>query len=83
MEPKLEAGELARARISDLEVGYSARNAREWDQLMEALDAYETFLAHADARTNQLEIEKVNLRLPSLRKQIKLGQGAKSDRKVQ
>jgi tetratricopeptide (TPR) repeat protein len=49
----------------------------------EALDAYETFLAHADARTNQLEIEKVNLRLPSLRKQIKLGQGAKPDKKVQ
>jgi tetratricopeptide (TPR) repeat protein len=43
----------------------------------EALSAYEAFLAHADAKTNQLEIEKVRLRLPTLRQQIKLGQGVK------
>jgi tetratricopeptide (TPR) repeat protein len=43
----------------------------------EALAAYETFLARADAQKFQLEIEKVNLRLPGLRNQIKLGQGAK------
>jgi tetratricopeptide (TPR) repeat protein len=43
----------------------------------QALAAYERFLAVADPKTNQLEIEKVNLRLPSLRRQIKLGQGAK------
>ena len=43
----------------------------------EALTAYETFLARADPKTNALEIEKVKLRLPSLRQQIKLGQGAK------
>ncbi|MEP6635493.1 MAG: tetratricopeptide repeat protein [Acidobacteriota bacterium] len=43
----------------------------------EALVSYESFLKHADTRTNQLEIEKVNLRLPILRRQIKLGQGAK------
>jgi tetratricopeptide (TPR) repeat protein len=42
-----------------------------------ALAAYETFLARADPKTNQLEIEKVGLRLPSLRRQIKLGQGVK------
>ena len=41
IEPGLEAGELARAGISDLELGYSARNVREWDQLMEALEAFE------------------------------------------
>lgn len=46
----------------------------EYDQ---ALTAYELFLARADPKTNQLEIEKVNLRLPSLRRQIKLGQGVK------
>lgn len=53
------------------------------DQLGEyedALASYEAFLAHADAQTNALEIEKVNLRLPSLRKQIKLGQGVKHDK---
>ena len=43
----------------------------------EALAAYETFNARADAKTNELEIEKVKLRLPSLRQQIKLGQGVK------
>ena len=43
----------------------------------QALAAYESFLARADAKTNQLEIEKVKLRLPSLRRQIQLGQGVK------
>jgi tetratricopeptide (TPR) repeat protein len=43
----------------------------------EALAAYEKFLATADAKTNQLEIDKVKLRLPSLRRQIKLGEGVK------
>lgn len=54
------------------------------DQLGEYADAlasYETFLARADSQTNQLEIEKVNLRLPSLRNQIKRGQGVKSNKK--
>jgi protein O-GlcNAc transferase len=48
-----------------------------------ALEAYETFLARADARVNQLEIEKVNLRLPSLRNQIKHGEGVKKDKRAQ
>ena len=43
----------------------------------EALASYEKFLAVADAKTNQLEIDKVKLRLPSLRRQIQLGEGAK------
>ena len=46
----------------------------------EALAAYEKFLAAADAKTNQLEIEKVKLRLPSLRRQIQLGEGAKKNK---
>ena len=48
-----------------------------------ALAAYETFLARADASVNQLEIEKVNLRLPSLRNQIKRGEGLKKDKRAQ
>jgi hypothetical protein len=36
-----ERGELARAGISDLEIGYSARSAHEWDQLSPALEAFE------------------------------------------
>lgn len=43
----------------------------------EALAAYEAFLAHADPLQFKLEIEQINLRLPGLRNQIKLGQGAK------
>jgi len=44
------------------------------DQLSEYLDAmanYQEFLRLADPSKNQLEIDKVNLRLPSLQKQIK------------
>ena len=43
----------------------------------EALASYEKFLSVADAKTNQLEIDKVKLRLPTLRRQIQLGEGAK------
>jgi tetratricopeptide (TPR) repeat protein len=46
-------------------------------QYPEALASYEKFLSAADAKTNQLEIDKVNLRLPLLKRQIKLGEGAK------
>ncbi|MGH9942797.1 MAG: hypothetical protein ACRD9R_10635, partial [Pyrinomonadaceae bacterium] len=54
--------------------------ARAYDLLGEyeqALAAYETFLARASLRQNQLEIEKVQLRLPALRNQIKRGDGAR------
>ena len=49
----------------------------------EALSEYETFLARADAGANQLEIEKVNLRLPSLRSQVKRGEGVKKEKRAQ
>jgi len=41
IESRAERGELARAGISDLEIGYSARSAAEWDRLAEALQAFE------------------------------------------
>lgn len=44
-----EAGELGRAGISDLEIGYSARNAAEWDKsvaALEVLELVETTAAH-------------------------------------
>ena len=57
VEPLTIAGHLGRAGICDLEVGYSARTAREWDQLLQALDAFElieTTAAHvAHARQVQ------------------------------
>jgi protein O-GlcNAc transferase len=49
----------------------------------DALAEYEAFLARADAGQNQLEIEKVNLRLPSLRNQIKRGEGVKKEQRAQ
>lgn len=41
IEAQAERGELGRAGISDLEIGYSARDAAEWDRLEEALRAFE------------------------------------------
>jgi hypothetical protein len=41
IEPRAERGELGRAGIGDLEIGFSARSAEEWDELAEALEAFE------------------------------------------
>lgn len=41
VEPGAERGALARATISDLEIGLFARNAAEWDRLIDALEAFE------------------------------------------
>ncbi len=49
IEPLAVSGQLARASVSDLEVGYSARNIQEWDALVHALSAFdlvETSVAH-------------------------------------
>lgn len=40
VEPLALAGALGRPIICDLEIGYSARNAAEWDLLVGALDAF-------------------------------------------
>ena len=40
IEPLATVGRAARAGISDLEIGYSARNEREWDELVDALDVF-------------------------------------------
>jgi tetratricopeptide (TPR) repeat protein len=47
------------------------------EEYQQALEAYEKFMSLADPIINKLEIEKVNLRLPKLRDQIRRGQGAK------
>jgi predicted nucleic acid-binding protein len=49
IEPRAAAGQVARAGISDLEVGFSARNLAEWNRLAAALAAFpliETDAAH-------------------------------------
>ena len=40
IESRAAAGVLGRAGISDLEIGYPARRAREWDRLIEALSVF-------------------------------------------
>ena len=51
------------------------------DQLGEYLDAmanYQQYLKLADPESSKIDIDKVNLRLPALRKQIKDGKGKKT-----
>jgi predicted nucleic acid-binding protein len=49
VEPMATAGLLGRPTICDLEVGYSARTRKEWDEFVGALDVFtgvETTAAH-------------------------------------
>jgi hypothetical protein len=48
IESRAERGELARAGISDLEIGYSARSALEWDRLAGALGVFDLVETTAD-----------------------------------
>jgi predicted nucleic acid-binding protein len=48
LESLAAVGRVGRSGISDLEVGYSARSAREWDDLQTALSAFE--LVETEAR---------------------------------
>lgn len=41
IDPLTEEGRVGRAGITDLEVGYGSRNAREWDQDMADLAVFE------------------------------------------
>jgi len=41
VEPMAASGTLARAGITDLEFGYSARSAEEWDRAADGLSAFE------------------------------------------
>ncbi len=58
VQPLAEAGQLARAGICDLEVGYSARNAREWDRLLGALDALELVETTADHVVRAKQVQR-------------------------
>jgi predicted nucleic acid-binding protein len=57
VEPRAGRGELARAGISDLEVGYSARSAAEWDRLLDALGIFDLVETNGDhvARARQVQ----------------------------
>lgn len=59
VEPLAEAGRVARPRICDLEVGYSARNVREWDQLIEDLDAFQAIDTTATHLHRALQVQRL------------------------
>jgi predicted nucleic acid-binding protein len=58
IEPRAERAELARAGISDLEIGYSARSAAEWDRLFEALQAFELVETTADHLRRARQVQR-------------------------
>ncbi len=59
VEPKAARGELARAGISDLEVGYSARSAAEWDRLIEALEVFELVETTSDHLRRARQVQRL------------------------
>ena len=59
IEPKAARGELARAGISDLEVGYSARTQAEWDRLMEALQVFELVETTSDHVRRARQVQRL------------------------
>jgi predicted nucleic acid-binding protein len=59
IEPAVARGELARAAISDLEIGYSARSAAEWDGLAEALGAFELVETSADHLRRARQVQRL------------------------
>lgn len=59
VEPLAATGQLGRPSICDLEVGYSARNADEWDRLIQALDAFERVETTAAHIRRALQVERL------------------------
>lgn len=59
LEQLARSGVVARPTICDLEIGYSARNATEWDRLLEALQAFEAIeTTSADVR-RALQVQRL------------------------
>jgi len=59
IERRAERGDLGRAGISDLEIGYSARNAAEWDRLQEALRAFELVETSAEHVRRARQVQRM------------------------
>ena len=59
VEPLAAAGELGRPSICDLEVGYSARNAKVWDALVGALGAFEAIDTTAAHLHRALQVQRL------------------------
>jgi predicted nucleic acid-binding protein len=59
VEPLTQAGHLARPAICDLEIGYSATNAQEWDGLIAALGAFDLVETTAQHITRSLQVQRL------------------------
>jgi predicted nucleic acid-binding protein len=59
IEPGAQRGELARAGISDLEVGFSARNAAEWDRLADGVEAFELVQSTAEHVRRAKQVQRL------------------------
>lgn len=59
IEPLAQAGRIGRAGITDLEVGYGSRNAREWDQDMADLSVFELVETTADHVQRARQVQRL------------------------
>ena len=59
VEPLAVGGELGRASICDLEVGYSARDAEEWDRLVGAVEAFALVETTAEHVRRALQVQRL------------------------
>jgi predicted nucleic acid-binding protein len=59
IESRTESAELARAGISDLELGYSARDAAEWDRLTRAIEVFELVESTAEHMRRARQVQRL------------------------
>jgi predicted nucleic acid-binding protein len=59
LEPLANRGALGRPSICDLEIGYSARNAAEWDRLLGALEAFAPIDTTASHVRRALQVQRL------------------------
>lgn len=59
IEPKAQIAQLARAGISDLEIGYSARNDSEWDRFAGALEVFELIETTAEHVVRARQVQRL------------------------
>lgn len=59
VEPLVLTGGVARARICDLEIGYSARNRDEWDRLADSLGAFDVVETTAEHVARALQVQRL------------------------
>ena len=59
VDPLTHGGLLGRAGITDLEVGYGSRNAREWDRDMSDLSVFELVETSADHVRRARQVQRL------------------------